>query len=248
MITVGVDLAAEAKKTAVARIAWSPGCALVEWVRLGQLDADVVNAADGAAKVGIDCPLGWPEPFIDFLLPQRDRLPLPPADLAGRKPLAYRLTDQFVIDQGWGRPLSVSADLIGHAAMRAAGLLATLDAAGYDADRSGAGIVVESYPAAALRRWGMPATAYKGLTGGVRRGEIVDRVRAELPGFELGEHEELCRRSDDALDAVVCALIARAACIGAVTWPTRTQRPRAQTEGWIVVPTCELSGLAERVR
>lgn len=247
MITVGVDLAAEAKKTAVARIAWLSGRALVESVQVGQRDGDILTAVDGAEKVGVDCPFGWPEPFIDFVTAHRDRAPLRPADLAGRRQLAYRLTDQFVIDQGWGRPLSVSADLIGHAAMRAAGLLAAIEAAGYDADRAGDGLVVESYPAAALRQWGMPATQYKGLTGSVRRAEIVDRLRTDFDGLELGDQEELCRRSDDALDAVVCALIARAACIGAVTWPTPEQRVRAQSEGWIVVPTCGLSDLVERV-
>jgi hypothetical protein len=42
---------------------------------------------------------------------------------------------------------------------------------------------------------------------------------------------------------VLCALIARAAALGAVAWPTAQQLPRARTEGWIVVPTGELADL-----
>jgi predicted nuclease with RNAse H fold len=245
MITVGVDLAAEAKKTAVAVIEWRPGRVLVRSLAVNCRDADVLAAADGATKVGIDAPFGWPELFIDFVTAHRDRRPLAATDLAGRRQLVYRLTDQLVIDAGLGRPLSVSADLIGHAAMRAAGLLAAFEAAGYDADRSGAGLVVETYPAAALRRWGMTSTQYKGPAGTTRPNEIVDRMKQAVSGLELGEHEALCRRTDDALDAVVCALIARAAHRDAVTWPTTEQRFRARTEGWIVVPNGDLADLVD---
>jgi hypothetical protein len=135
MRTVGVDLSAEPKKTAVAVVEWSPGEALVSSVDLAQTDEDIAAACEHAHKVGIDCPLGWPEPFIDFVTAHRDGKPLKAHDLAGRQDLAYRMTDLVLIDDKSGRPLSVSTDRIGRAAMRAAGLLALL--ARDPPDRSG---------------------------------------------------------------------------------------------------------------
>ena len=46
--------------------------------------------------------------------------------------------------------------------MRAAGILGALDAAGRAVDRAGAGFLVEAYPAAALKCWGLPYKSYKG--------------------------------------------------------------------------------------
>lgn len=245
MITVGVDLAAEARRTAVATIEWSAGRAEVRSAELGQADDAIVAAATGATKVGIDAPFGWPEPFIDFVTAHRDGGRLAAHDLGGRRKLAYRLTDQLVIDQGWGRPLSVSADLIGHAAMRAAGLLSGLAAAGYDVDRAGSGLVVEAYPAAALKQWRLPSTGYKGAVGAVVRSGIVDALTARCPWLDLGETEARCRRSDDALDAVICGFIARAAAQGRIARPSAAQLPRARTEGWIGVPTVDLLELVD---
>jgi hypothetical protein len=48
-------------------------------------------------------------------------------------------------------PLSVATNRIGLAATRCAGLLARLAADGRPVDRAGTGVVVEVYPAAALK-------------------------------------------------------------------------------------------------
>ena len=42
---------------------------------------------------------------------------------------------------------------------------------------------------------------------------------------------------------MICALIARAAALGAATTPSQEQAERAKTEGWIAVPTGDLSDL-----
>ena len=42
--------------------------------------------------------------------------------------------------------------------------------------------------------------------------------------------------SDDALDAVLCALIARAAALGLTVPPPDQDRERARAEGWIHLP------------
>lgn len=243
MRTVGVDLAAEPAKTAVAVVVWNDAGAVVESVVVGATDDVVVAAAAGATRLGLDAPLGWPEPFLEFLHAHRDGGELPPTDIVGRRRLAFRETDRAVTSLTRLRPLSVAADRIGHAAMRAAGLLAALGHAGHSTDRDGSGFVIESYPAAALKRWGLPHTGYKGADNATLRAALVTDLGRIAPRLHLGEYADLCRASDDAFDAVLCALIARAAEIGAVHQPSTQQLALAVTEGWIVVPDCEIGVL-----
>jgi predicted nuclease with RNAse H fold len=240
--TVGVDLAAEPKRTAVATVDWSAGRAALASGVVGQTDDDVIAAMTGAQRVGLDCPIGWPEPFVEFLLAHRQGERLTATDLAGRRRLAFRETDRVVTALTGLRPLSVSADRIGHAAMRAAGLLARLAAEGQPVDRSGAGLVIESYPAAALRQWGL---GYRGYKRGddASLGVLVDALCGRLGGLDLGDYDGLCRSSHDAFDAVICALIARAAALGLVCRPSEEQVALARVEGWIAVPTCDLADL-----
>jgi predicted RNase H-like nuclease len=53
--------------------------------------------------------------------------------------------------------------------------------------------------------------------------------------FAQGHHEGLVAGKDDALDALVAALIARTAGLGLTVLPTGAERPRPVTEGWIHV-------------
>jgi predicted nuclease with RNAse H fold len=244
MRTVGVDLSAEPKKTAVAVVEWSRGEARISAVEVNQTDDDIAAACEHAHKVGIDCPLGWPEPFIDFVTAHRDRAPLAAHDLAGRQDLAYRMTDLVLIEDKTGKPLSASTDRIGRAAMRAAGLLAALSR-DHDVDRAGSGLVVEVYPAAALKHWGLTHRKYKEKKGTEERKKLLKELRGSLPAltFARAEDKAICQDSDDALDAVVCAVIARAVALGEATTPTHDQAERAKTEGWIAVPTGNLADL-----
>ena len=82
MITAGVDLAAEPARTALATVRWSSGRASVLSLSLGVDDAHIAEAALSAAKLGLDCPLGWPDDFLRFqqahqagraVAPQEDR-------------------------------------------------------------------------------------------------------------------------------------------------------------------------------
>jgi predicted nuclease with RNAse H fold len=124
--------------------------------------------------------------------------------------------------------------------MRWAGLLARLAHRGLPVDRDGSGLVVEVYPAAALHGWGLPHRGYK---DGVNLTALVDRLTAGAPWLDLGRYADLCRGSHDALDAVVAALIARAAALGLVTRPDAGQAGPAATEGWIALPTGPLAVL-----
>jgi predicted nuclease with RNAse H fold len=164
VLTAGVDLAAEAKKTATACVAWTGGGASIEHVKLGVSDEQLVALAGSVDKLGLDCPLGWPDTFVDFLVAHRESTVVTPADVAGRdwcRRLANRATDLVVRQQIGIVPLSVAADRIGLTAMRAAGVLSFLAQSGAPVDRAGGGVVVEVYPAAALKGWGLHTESTK---------------------------------------------------------------------------------------
>lgn len=113
-------------------------------------------------KVGIDCPFGWPVPFVDAVRAHRDYEQWPGRGLPAEKflrRLKFRLTDELVWEEVKTPPLSVSADRIAVPAMRCALLLDELGSV----DRTGVrGQVVEVYPVASLHAWRLPAKGYKG--------------------------------------------------------------------------------------
>jgi hypothetical protein len=272
MLTVGVDLAAEPERTALAWIEWARGRAVIRDVVCGADDAMILAAIGEAGKTeageteageteageteageteagkaGLDCPLGWPDEFVAFLVAHQAGHVTPPVGaLTGRpwrRGLTLRLTDRVVAAETGLTPLSVAADRIGHVALRCASLLARLAGQGQAVDRSGNGVVVEVYPAASLKRWGLPHRSYKRPGDAQELGRLVDQLLAAAPWLDGGGAESLCRRSHDATDAVVAALTARAASQGLTSRPAARQEPAARTEGWIAVPTAPLSAL-----
>lgn len=242
MLTLGVDLSADPKKTA---------CCLVDWERHtvdvlpGPLsDAELVDEILRADVTAIDVPLGWPDRFVDAVVAHRDHRPWPMAD-GDRVPLRFRRTDELLRSRGI-HPLSVSSDLIGVPAMRGAHLQRLLVEAGAEVDRSGrSGAVLEGYPAAALRRWELRSSGYKGSADRAAlvalRREVVERSGVLAPA--AGSALDGC--THDELDAFVCALIARAARLGLTDAPGDDDAAAAQREGWIHVPTVTLEELLQ---
>jgi predicted nuclease with RNAse H fold len=246
VLTVGVDLAAEAVRTALAAVEWSAGRAEVTGLSVDVGDDEIVETILRADKAGIDCPIGWPTAFVEFVAAHHAGHVVTPADVAGRdwrRGLAYRHTDLVVREATGLVPLSVAADRIAHPAMRCAGLLARLADAGRPVDRGGDGVVVEVYPAASLKQWGLPHRGYKRTKNLSGLDRLVDDLLAAAPWLDLGPYESLCRRSDDALDAVIAALTARAVTQGMTARPGAEQLTAAAAEGWIAYPTVPLGRL-----
>jgi len=243
MRTAGIDLAAEAARTAVAVVEWGAESAVVVDLLLGADDDAVLGAVAAADLAGIDCPLGWPDAFVDLVVAHRDGTLLPPPSSARawRRPLALRATDVDVHARTGLTPLSVSADRIAHAAMRLAAILASAETRDIPCERDGSGRIVEVYPAAALKLWGQVFRGYKGRDGATVRSELVDSLMRAATWLDLGPFEELCRASDDALDAVLCALVARSAAVGRTRGATDIAV--ARREGWIHLPTGTLADL-----
>ena len=192
----------------------------------------------------IDCPR--PDAFVDFVAAHRSghvALPRDGTETGWRRELTMRRTDLFVRDKLRLVPMSVSADRIAHVALRCAVLLAKLAASGRPVDRSGAGPVVEVYPAASLRGWGLRHRGYKQPGPPDVLATAADDLLAAAPWLDCGPHEETIRRSHDAFDAVVAALTAWAASRGQTCPPGQDDLAAAATEGWIAVPTTPISQL-----
>lgn len=239
-----MDLAAEAARTAVAVLEWDGHSARVNSLRVGAIDADIVEAVMSAEKSGVDCPFGWPRRFVSMVTDHEAGRLLPPVSSGRgwRRGLALREADDVVHSRTGLTPLSVSADRIAHAAMRWAAIAATLASRGVDVRRDGSGPLAEVYPAAALKLWGLPFRGYKGAENVQARGSLVADLLNAAPWLELGPHGDVCRSSDDALDAVISALVARAVAQNA-TEPA-SNRSTAEAEGWIHLPTTPLETLA----
>ena len=241
--TLGIDLSADPAKTGACEIDWSAGT--VVFVGLAATDDVLVAAAVPSDMTAIDVPLGWPDAFVDAVVAHHKGKAWPPSSVVpplDRVPLRYRLTDRVVI-AGGGRPLSVSSDLIGVAAMRGARLQHRLLAAGVPVDRSGlTGRVVEAYPAAALRAWGLASSGYKGRANAAACRSLAGELSARCGQLGRAATAALEGCDDNGLDAFVCALVARAVLAGQTTRPAGEEVDVARREGWIHVPT---AGVAE---
>jgi predicted nuclease with RNAse H fold len=235
--TAGIDLAAQDARTAGCVVDWRDGRARVVTLVVGMSDDDLRDLIRSVNKAGIDAPFGWPEEFVEAVS-SWSRLREWPA--WSRRRLRYRETDMRV--EGGRPPLSVSSDLIAVVAMRCASLLTKLAGDGEVIDRAGARRVAEVYPAATLRAWGLVPGAYKRTAGQQRRRELLDDLLDRGRGWltlSAGDREA-CEHSDDAFDALVCALTARAVALHLTVAPrTAGDRTRARHEGWIHVPEAD---------
>jgi predicted nuclease with RNAse H fold len=244
VITAGIDLAAEPKGTALALIEWSEGSGKLLDLQVGVGDSVIVQGISNAEKIGIDCALGWPMEFVDFVSNHND----PNAQsheveggMDWRRRLSYRETDRAVRARTGRWPLSVSTDRLGLTAMRCAGLLGRLEKAGIELDRSGSGVVIEVYPGATLRLWGFDTTGYRKSIDERRR--LLGQILEQASWLDVSLFEDLMLESCDAFDSVIAALASRAAFLGLSESPTQSQMPHARIEGWIALPVCKITEL-----
>ena len=238
VITLGVDLASQPKRTGTCLIRWGSTSARVESLSTGATDSDLLGLFGRAEKIGIDAPFGWPVPFTRAIHDYSTSMVWPSVEVSQ---LRFRRTEQVVKGRLDRWPLSVSSDRIAMTAMRAARLLSATAATGEAIDRSGGGRFVETYPAAALSIWGFPSRGYKGTKGKEVRAQLV-RDFAEKTSSWLTltkEDRSQCRASDDVFDALVAALVARAAAIDRCESIPSEDRGLATKEGWIALPQSE---------
>jgi hypothetical protein len=264
---VGIDLATEAKRTGVAVVTPENTYATAALPAAGFVadDRGLVDLVDRGTIVGLDSPLGWPDDFVAAVTAHRTSSRWPSFEHRStdkiRESLRHRTTDLFVrsLDLG-STPLSVSTDLIGVVAMRGAWLQsAWAQRWGRLEPRDGTGRLVETYPAAALRAWGLLArrgVRYKG--GGAEgpresqraeRERIMDEIEQQSDSWlDVASNLRLASiDSDHVLDAFVSALVALAARANATYPVPRDSVDAALREGWIHVPSEELASLGKHL-
>lgn len=238
MITLGIDLASDPKNTAICRIAWGRGRAVVEQMAVDQEDADLLHAMRDTDKVGIDAPFGWPVDFVKAISAHDSRGAWP-AEMVGKKgreTLRLRATDRWVTEEDRRlHPLSVSADRIAIPAMRCAALISEYAREHGAVDRAGSGRLCEVYPAGALRVWGHRATGCKRRAGADALAELVAALLASAPWLDVSQFT-VGLACDHNFDALVSALVARAAAMGLTRSPPERLGGKARREGWIHLP------------
>jgi len=211
--TVGVDLSTDEKKTALCVIDWSKAKPVVS-VRSGVSFERILDDRAGST-LAIDCPFGWPNLFVDFLVNRRDGKP---TDGTDRRPLRLRETDIWVHGQTKKSPLSVSTDKLGSTAIHCSDLL---DGISPTLDRAGGEGVIEVYPAASLSVWKQDA-----------REGFFDLLAAARIALDKSDEVD-----DHSRDAVVCALTARAFDLKLIQEPIDGIPAAAKQEGWIFLPS-----------
>ena len=125
--------------------------------------------------------------------------------------------------------------------MRCARLL-TLLAGSEPLDRTGAGLVAEVYPAAALRQWQLDPRGYKDRNWRRRRSEPSSSAPSppQLPdGSTSTPSCKSAGASDHLLDALLAALLARAIERGQTLPILAAELEAARGEGWIHLPRAQ---------
>lgn len=238
--TLGIDLSANESKTGACEIDWPAGT--VRFLRRPVRDDVLVRHMAEVHMSAVHVPLGWPDAFVDAVVAHREGRPWPVMDTApplDRLPLRFRLTDVLLMATG-ARPLSASTDRHGVSVMRGARLQHLAREAGVPIDRSGtAGQVAETYPAEALRAWGMKSSGYKGDNTKALH-DLAMQLASRMGPMARSAAASLDGADDDDVDAFVCAVVARAVLLGKTTRPEPDQLAVAQREGWIHVPTASL--------
>jgi len=208
----------------------------------GAGDGEIRRCVESGDRVGVDIPLGWPSAFVESVSSHhRGEKWTAEVDAAGMASLRLRETDRWVTSQARRpgepearcHPMSVSTNLIAIPAMRMARVLGPVD-------RSGAGKVIEVYPAAALFVWGLPYRRYKGALPDRRetRHALVDQLRARAPWLVATRDEDWgrIRENDHELDALIAALVAHAKARGLCNEDYDEMSANARSEGWIALP------------
>jgi predicted nuclease with RNAse H fold len=244
-LTVGIDVASQVARTAICSIRWDGVCAEIQPLGpAGASDGVIRSCVASADRVGVDIPLGWPSAFVEAVTRHHRGEAWPEIDGAeAMSSLRLRETDRWLTEHarrpGEPRarchPMSVSSNLIAIPAMRMARVLGPVD-------RSGAGKVIEVYPAVALFVWGLPYRQYKGAQPDRRevRHDLVRRLRAAAPWLTAARDEdwERINGNDHELDALIAALVARAKDTGLCEAYDATSN-NARTEGWIALPRAD---------
>jgi len=253
MRTLGIDLATTDGTTGICEIDWRSRKSTVEVGRFADdlIAERVLTVQREGGWTSIDAPFGFPAAFSRSVheWASSGRIPF-----ETEHDIRRRLSDSYVAERqaaiksesmpgSWNPwPLSSVVDLITPSAIRCARILTAVHN-GQAVDRIGlTSRVLEAYPIAALRGWNVTTRRYKTVAADCEAvlGELCKAVRIESPVL-IGRLPSGCE--DDAVDAFVCALVARVVALAdGSTGPEvvgdydAAQLDTVRTEGWIHLP------------
>lgn len=148
--------------------------------------------------------------------------PLPVSSMEQKR---LRATDRFIKERFPKTPLSVSTDKIGIPAMRWEALSREFGVV----DRAGDGRFYEVYPAVARIAWG--------LSGKDDNAAALDQLLAACPlRCSSPSVQSALLTNEHCFDALLCALVARAAKLALTHLPPLGLQQNAEVEGWIHAP------------
>jgi hypothetical protein len=249
MRTVGVDLSATKARTACVSIEWGGGEALVAEPALQVGRVELVRRLALGDWIGVDAPFGWPNAMVQAIHGYSSAEGV--WSELDKDSFRFRCTDHHIHDmvlaetgqKHW--PMSVASDRLALTAWRAAQLREDgFKGSGMRFALSGADRVLEVHPPAALLLWGFSSSGYKKSRDPARREvegqarlDLLSAVEEKAPWLGWAPNaREVCARNDDALDAMLSALVARAAALGLTKLPEPDQQELAKVEGWTHLP------------
>lgn len=242
---IGVDCATDPKKTGLCRAEYCGGKLHVHEALRGSDELPVVDclsrwiAGSECVLIGVDAPLGWPDPLRRVLEGHRAGQPTG----ENSRTLFSRHTDAFIQAQPrFGKwPLEVGANFIARTANHALAMLDELrgrlgrpvELAWCPEEVDGIK-VIEVYPWATLVARGIHVPSYKLKRQTEARGMLLEAL--ECHRVEMCESvAEACLASADVFDAVVAALATADFLSGYCDAPAPKDFELARREGWIWV-------------
>lgn len=248
-MALGVDLAVNLRDTGLCQLISRGDELAAVFPAIPETDDDLLNLIAAEEEVvGIDVPLGWPADFaaaVARYMAGPDGQWTEDEDEFAASYFRLRETDKALVAYGATQdvklsPMSITADKLGAPAMKAAWIMSELSRRddSFTVDRTGReGMIVEVYPAAAIKLWQLDFPKYKNLSAIESAAALAtcrEKIAAQgLPISGIGglttEHQ---------LDALICALVARAARrnLTVVPDPARHSWATLSVEGWIHAP------------
>jgi hypothetical protein len=253
--TIGINLSAAAKFTTLVAIEWKDDGAWVSEAIVDLEDDELIGYLSSGDYTGVYAPFGWPVAMVEAVASYTNS---DQWQRASRREFRHRKTEGFVHDvlqaeadqELW--PQSVSCDRLALQARRMAQLREQLFAeTGKRFDRAGGDHIIEVYPPGASLLWGMGNHLGNGNSklpevDDKPGKEFIERAEAAAPWLQWRDGKRgVCLKNEHTIDALLAALVARAAELNLTIPPENGEADLAPREGWMHLPSKDsLSALA----